>query len=277
MAKECSNTSCTRESCEGCPSRAETDFSAPMNASSHVKHVIGIISGKGGVGKSTATAMLAVYLRRQGYTVGILDADITGPSIPRMFGVKRLSGIRGEEMIPAQTVTGIKIMSVNLLMEDECQPVIWRGPVLGSVIKQFWTDTVWGDIDYLLVDMPPGTGDVALTVFQSLPVDGVYLVTTPQSLVEMIVTKAYAMAKTMNIPVLGVVENFSYLNCPDCGKRIELFGKSAMKEWAAAHDVPFVSALPLDPVMPGFADSGRMEYYEVPELDNLLTTLPKEG
>ena len=275
MAKDCSNTSCTRESCEGCPSKQQ-DFRAPMNGSSRVKHVIGVISGKSGVGKSSVTAMMAVKLRQLGYRVGILDADITGPSIPRMFGVDQIPGLKGEEMLPAVTDTGIEIMSINLLMEDETQPVIWRGPVLGTVIKQFWSEVVWGELDYLLVDMPPGTGDVALTVFQSLPVEGVYLVTTPQSLVEMIVSKAYQMAEMMNIPVLGLVENFSYLNCPDCGKKIYPFGVSHNKEWAKSKQLPFVEALPLDPAMPAFADRGKMEYYEAPVLTGLEDTLPKD-
>ncbi len=248
-----------------------------MNANSNVRHVIGIISGKGGVGKSSVTSMLAVWLRRQGYRVGILDADITGPSIPRMFGVDRLAGVKDEEMYPAETATGIRIVSINLLLEDEGQPVLWRGPILGGVLQQFWSEVRWGELDYLLVDMPPGTGDVALTVFQSLPVDGVFLVTSPQSLVEMIVTKAYNMAALMDIPVLGVIENFSWLTCPDCGRKIELFGESRIGEWALAHDVPVAAHLPLDPAMTAFSDNGKMEYYEVPEgFAAVAALLPKE-
>ena len=286
MAQNEQNTSsgCSKESCAGCPSAGNCpsaqggqDLHAPMNANSNVRHVIGVISGKGGVGKSSVTAMLAVYLRRQGYRVGILDADITGPSIPRMFGVDRLSGVRDEEMIPAETAMGIRIVSINLLLEDEGQPVLWRGPILGGVLQQFWSEVRWGELDYLLVDMPPGTGDVALTVFQSLPVDGVFLVTSPQSLVEMIVTKAYNMAALMDIPVLGVIENFSWLDCPDCGRKIELFGKSRIGEWALAHDVPVAAHLPLDPAMTEFSDNGRMEYYELPEgFAAVAALLPKE-
>ncbi len=277
----CSSSGCSRESCEGCPSaqggQGVQDLHAPMNAHSNIKHVIGVISGKGGVGKSTTTAMLAVYLREQGYRVGILDADITGPSIPRLFGVKQIGGVKDEEMYPAETVTGIRIMSINLLLEEEGQPVLWRGPILGNVLQQFWSEVAWGELDYLLVDMPPGTGDVALTVFQSLPLDGVFLVTSPQSLVEMIVTKAYTMAELMNIPVLGIIENFSYLACPDCGKKINLFGESHIGAWAIAHDVPVAAHLPLDPAMTAFADTGRMEYYEVPEgFAAVAALLPKE-
>ena len=277
----CSSSGCSRESCEGCPSaqggQGVQDLHAPMNAHSNIKHVIGVISGKGGVGKSTTTAMLAVYLREQGYRVGILDADITGPSIPRLFGVKQIGGVKDEEMYPAETVTGIRIMSINLLLEEEGQPVLWRGPILGNVLQQFWSEVAWGELDYLLVDMPPGTGDVALTVFQSLPLDGVFLVTSPQSLVEMIVTKAYTMAELMNIPVLGIIENFSYLVCPDCGKKINLFGESHIGAWAIAHDVPVAAHLPLDPAMTAFADTGRMEDYEVPEgFAAVAALLPKE-
>ena len=277
----CSSSGCSRESCEGCPSaqggQGVQDLHAPMNAHSNIKHVIGVISGKGGVGKSTTTAMLAVYLREQGFRVGILDADITGPSIPRLFGVKQIGGVKDEEMYPAEAVTGIRIMSINLLLEEEGQPVLWRGPILGNVLQQFWSEVAWGELDYLLVDMPPGTGDVALTVFQSLPLDGVFLVTSPQSLVEMIVTKAYTMAELMNIPVLGIIENFSYLVCPDCGKKINLFGESHIGAWAIAHDVPVAAHLPLDPAMTAFADTGRMEYYEVPEgFAAVAALLPKE-
>ncbi len=279
-----SSSGCSKESCAGCPSaqscpsaQGAKDLHAPMNAHSNVRHVIGVISGKGGVGKSSVTAMLAVYLRRQGYRVGILDADITGPSIPRMFGADRLSGVKDEEMIPAETATGIRIVSINLLLEDEGQPVLWRGPILGNVLQQFWSEVRWGELDYLLVDMPPGTGDVALTVFQSLPVDGVFLVASPQSLVEMIVTKAYTMAALMDIPVLGVIENFSWLACPDCGRKIELFGESHIGEWAVEHDVPVAAHLPLDPAMTAFSDTGKMEYYEVPEdFAKIAALLPKD-
>ncbi len=273
MAKDCNNPSCDKESCEGCPSRGAADFSAPMNAKSRIAHVIGIISGKGGVGKSSVTALLAVALRREGYRVGILDADVTGPSIPHLFGVREIPGTDGEDILPAETATGIKLISVNLLLEDITSPVIWRGPVLASVIKQFWTDVVWGELDYLLVDMPPGTGDVPLTVFQSLPLDGVLLVTSPQSLVEMVVSKAYNMAQAMNIPVLGVIENFSFLRCPDCGKQIPLFGEGKTAEWAEKHQVPLALTLPLDPAVSAYADEGRIEYYPGRELESVIRYL----
>ena len=278
MAKECSNTNCSKESCEGCPSRGgAVDFSFPMNDRSRIHHVIGVISGKGGVGKSSVTAMLAVYLNRQGYRVGILDADVTGPSIPRMLGVHEIEGVENESvMLPGISAAGIKVMSINLVLETEDTPVIWRGPVLCSVIRQFWSDVVCGELDYLLVDMPPGTGDVALTVFQSLPVDGVILVSSPQNLVEMIVAKAYHMAEMMHIPVLGVVENFSFLRCPDCGKIIPLFGESRLEEWAGAHGIPLLKKLPLDPEMTAYADTGRMEYYPNCELEEIASSLPKD-
>ena len=275
MAKECDNTSCGRESCEGCPSRQNPQsFQVPANSGSHIRRVIGVLSGKGGVGKSSVTAMLAVYLRRKGYKVGILDADLTGPSIPRMFGVSDLKGVTGDQMVPGESASGIKIMSVNLILEDENQPVVWRGPVIAGVVKQFWSDVIWGELDYLLVDMPPGTGDVALTVFQSLPIDGVFIVASPQRLVEMVVKKAYNMAKMMNIPVLGVVENFSYLTCPDCGKRIALFGESGVEAWCSEEGIPFADRLPMDPSLPGFADSGTIEQYEGTGLARAARLIP---
>lgn len=218
----CSRAStCGRESCEGCPSKAKGGSGIakePMNKASNVKKVIGVVSGKGGVGKSFVTSSLACAMNKAGYKVGIMDADITGPSIPKMFGVHGQVYGTEDGMVPMAAENGIKIMSVNLLLDNEEDPVIWRGPVIAGVVKQFWNETVWGNIDYLFVDMPPGTGDVPLTVFQSLPVDGIVVVTSPQELVQMIVKKAYNMADMMHIPVLGVVENFSYLECPDCGK-----------------------------------------------------------
>lgn len=274
MARECDNTSCSRESCEGCPSAGgNADLSAPMNKDSHIKKVIGIVSGKGGVGKSSVTALLAVALRRMGYSVGILDADVTGPSIPHLFGVREQLGAVGEEIVPAQTVTGIGIVSVNLVLQDTTAPVIWRGPILGGVIRQFWSDVLWGDLDYLLVDMPPGTGDVPLTVFQSLPVDGVIMVTTPHSLVNMVMEKAFHMAEMMNIPVLGVIENYSFLRCPDCGKEIPLFGRSTTAEWAAAHGMPLMLQLPLDPAVAAYGDEGRVEEYPGREMEQVIRYL----
>lgn len=254
--------SCSQESCEGCPSKQEPkSMQEAMNAYSDVKHVIGIVSGKGGVGKSFVTSLLAAKMAKAGYKVGILDADITGPSIPKMFGLhgKVVGDERG--MYPIETPEGIKIMSINLLLDSEEAPVVWRGPVIAGVIKQFWNETVWGDVDYLFVDMPPGTGDVPLTVFQSLPVNGIVIVTSPQELVQMIVKKAFHMANMMHIPVLGVVENFSFLRCPDCGKPIKLFGESNIEEVAAGLGTKVLGKLPLDPSYAKAADAG--EFYGI--------------
>jgi Mrp family chromosome partitioning ATPase len=246
-----------------------------MNAYSDIKHVIGIVSGKGGVGKSFVTASLAVQMAKAGYKVGILDADITGPSIPKMFGAH--GQVVGNErgMYPYETPEGIKIISINLLMEDEEAPVVWRGPVIAGAVKQFWNETVWGDLDYLFVDMPPGTGDVPLTVFQSLPVDGVAIVTSPQELVRMIVKKAYKMADMMHIPVLGVVENFSYLKCPDCGKKISLFGESHIDEAAAELGLKVLGKLPLEPKYANAADEGKFYGTENPYLSEAVEVLKK--
>lgn len=269
-----SASSCSKESCEGCPSHQNPQsLQAEMNAASNVKHVIGIVSGKGGVGKSFVTASLAVQMAKAGYSVGILDADITGPSIPKMFGVH--GKVIGDEngMYPAETKEGIKIMSVNLLMDDEEAPVVWRGPVIAGAVKQFWSETVWGDVDYLFVDMPPGTGDVPLTVFQSLPVNGIVVVTSPQELVQMIVKKAFNMANMMHIPVLGLVENFSYLKCPDCGREIPLFGKSHIDEAAKEMGTKVLGKLPLDPSYAETADEGKFYEIENPYLDAAVEVL----
>ena len=225
MSESCNESSCSSCNVEGCSSRKAEDFHVPANAKSHVKHVIGIVSGKGGVGKSLVTSEVAVLLQKRGFKVGILDADITGPSIPKVFGVHGQAVGTEDGIIPFETKTGIKIISVNLILDNEETPVVWRGPVIAGVVKQFWNEVVWGDIDYLLVDMPPGTGDVPLTVFQSLPVNGIVVVTSPQELVGMIVKKAYNMAQMMNIPVLGLVQNMSYIACTDCGKKIYIFGE----------------------------------------------------
>ena len=256
-------SSCSKESCEGCPSNAKNKAGGgiakePMNAASNVKKVIGVVSGKGGVGKSFVTASLAAAMNRAGYKVGIMDADITGPSIPKMFGIHGQVYGTDDGMVPMETENGIKIMSINLLLDDEEAPVIWRGPVIAGVVKQFWNETVWGDVDYLFVDMPPGTGDVPLTVFQSLPVDGVVIVTSPQSLVSMIVSKAVNMARMMNVPVYGFVENYSYFQCPDCGKRVEIFGKSKLDELALQFSLPVLARLPIDPAVAASFDAGRM-------------------
>ena len=236
---------------------------APQNKASKVKHVIGIVSGKGGVGKSLVTSMLAVTMRRRGFRTAILDADITGPSIPRAFGLS-CGSVYGTDdgMVPAVTKTGIEVMSVNLLMDEETKPVIWRGPVIAGTVKQFWTDVVWNDVDYMFVDMPPGTGDVPLTVFQSLPLDAVIIVTSPQELVGMIVGKAVQMAELMHIKVLGVVENFSYFTCPDCGKVIYPFGESRAEAFAARYGVDVLAKLPIDPATAALCDRGVIELFE---------------
>lgn len=254
------------ETCgEACASRqggAPQDMREAANPNSKIKKVIGVISGKGGVGKSLVSGMMAVEMRRREYNVGILDADITGPSIPKMFGLKTRA--LGSELgiLPVESRTGIKVMSVNLLLEHETDPVVWRGPVIAGTVTQFWTDVVWGDVDYLFVDMPPGTGDVALTVFQSLPVDGIIVVASPQDLVSMIVEKAVKMANMMNIPILGLVENMSYFTCPDCGKKISVFGESHIDEIAAAHKLPVLGKLPIDPGLAKQCDMGVIEAFE---------------
>ena len=268
-------SSCSKESCEGCSHNSQNPQSMleAMNAYSNIKHVIGVVSGKGGVGKSFVTSSLAVQMAKAGYKVGILDADITGPSIPKMFGAH--GQLVGDEkgMYPYETKEGIKIVSINLLMEDEEAPVVWRGPVIAGAVKQFWNEAVWGDVDYLFVDMPPGTGDVPLTVFQSLPVDGIVIVTSPQELVQMIVKKAFHMANMMHIPVLGLVENFSYLKCPDCGKKIALFGESNIDEVAAKEGTRVLGKLPLDPSYAKAADAGAFYEMENPYLDAAVDAL----
>ena len=254
------NNECTEESCAGC-AHADTCTSKKTDFRESIKKVIGVVSGKGGVGKSLVTASLARMMREKGYTVGILDADVTGPSIPKMYGIHTKAGATEENIIPCTAKDGTKIMSVNLLLEDESAPVIWRGPIIASVVKQFWTDVMWGDLDYLFVDMPPGTGDVPLTVFQSLPVDGVVIVTSPQDLVQMIVKKAANMAEQMNIPVLGVVENYSYVKCPDCGKEIKVFGESHIEEIAGEMGVPVLGKMPIDMDLARSVEEER--FYEV--------------
>lgn len=273
----CSGAStCSRESCEGCPSKAKGGSGIakePMNKASNVKKVIGVVSGKGGVGKSFVTSSLACAMNKAGYKVGIMDADITGPSIPKMFGVHGQVYGTEDGMVPMAAENGIKIMSVNLLLDNEEDPVIWRGPVIAGVVKQFWNETVWGDIDYLFVDMPPGTGDVPLTVFQSLPVAGIVVVTSPQELVSMIVEKAVNMADMMDIPVLGIVENMSYFECPDCGKKHEIFGKSHIDEIAAEHDIKAVAKLPINPEAASKVDGGFAEDLDVSALDNIFEAI----
>ena len=262
---EQNNGSCSG-SCSSCASAGtcsskKVDMRIKPNEYTHVKKVIGIVSGKGGVGKSMVTASLARLMKEQGYEVGILDADITGPSIPKMYGIHEREVGNELGMFPSVAQDGTRIMSVNLLLESEDTPVIWRGPIIAGVVKQFWEEVLWGDLDYLFVDMPPGTGDVPLTVFQSLPVDGVVIVTSPQDLVQMIVKKAFNMARQMNIPVLGIVENYSYLQCPDCGKKIKVFGESHIDEIAAGIGVEVLGKMPIDPELAEMVENER--FYEV--------------
>ncbi len=269
-----SASSCSKESCEGCSSKnGQNSMIEPINPLSSVKKVIGVVSGKGGVGKSLVTASLAVSMRKAGYEVGIMDADITGPSIPKMFGLHGPAYGTDDGMYAIPSEDGTKIMSINLLVDDEEAPVIWRGPVIGGAVKQFWTDVIWGDLDYLFVDMPPGTGDVPLTVFQSIPIDGIIIVTSPQELVQLIVKKAYHMAEMMHIPVLGIVENFSYLKCPDCGKQISVFGESHIEETAAMLSLPVLGKLPIDPSFAKAADAGKFYEADNPYLTGALDIL----
>lgn len=236
----------------------------PENHLSHIKKVIGVVSGKGGVGKSMVTASLAVMMQRRGFATAILDADITGPSIPKMFGITGRASGTELGIDPRLTNNGMEVMSVNLLLEHTDDPVVWRGPVIAGTVKQFWTDVVWGELDYLFVDMPPGTGDVPLTVFQSLPVDGIIIVTSPQELVGMIVAKAVNMAKKMNVPILGIVENMSYLECPDCGKHINVFGESHTEQVAEEYGLKLLAQIPIDPKIAQMVDGGQVEYIEMP-------------
>ncbi|WP_425755151.1 P-loop NTPase [Ihubacter sp. rT4E-8] len=249
---------------------------APMNDLSEVRKVIGVVSGKGGVGKSSVTSMLAAAAKRQGKSVAVLDADITGPSIPKAFGITGKAMGNDEMLLPAVTDTGIKAMSINLLLENETDPVVWRGPILGGVVQQFWSDVCWGDVDVMFVDMPPGTGDVALTVYQTLPVDGIIIVTSPQDLVSMIVEKAVKMADLMDIPVLGIVENMSYFKCPDCGKEHKIFGESHIDEIAAKYAITCVEKLPMDSQVAKACDEGRIEHVQSPEMDRLAAALTEE-
>ena len=251
----------------------EDNFRAPLNAHSHVKKVIGIVSGKGGVGKSLVTGLSAVAINKKGFSTAIMDADITGPSIPKMFGIGKQNIADENGLIPGVTEGGIKVMSLNMLMENETDPVIWRGPVIAGIVKQFWTDVNWGDVDFMFVDMPPGTGDVPLTVFQSLPVDGIIVVATPQELVEMIVEKAINMASMMNIPVLGIVENMSYMKCPHCGEPINIFGDSKIEQYAASHGIDVLGKLPLDPEVAKLCDAGKAEDLNTEDLDSLVYVL----
>ena len=269
------STACDHN-CEGCGENCaerETDFSAKPHEMSHIKKVIGIVSGKGGVGKSMVTSLMAVAMQRQGYETAVLDADVTGPSIPKAFGLRKKA--EGSEMglFPVKSKTGISVMSINLLLENDTDPVVWRGPVIGNTVKQFWTDVIWGDVDYMFIDMPPGTGDVPLTVFQSIPVDGIIVVTSPQELVSMIVAKAVNMAKMMDIPILGLVENMSYFRCPDNNKDYQLFGDSHIDGTAEQYQLPILARLPIDPRLSAACDRGMIELYEGGWLDEAVKLL----
>ena len=268
MAENCDHN-CS--SCgENCASR---DMRAKPHELSKIKKVIGVVSGKGGVGKSLTTAMLAVTAQRNGFKTAVLDADITGPSVPKMFGVHEKAMGTELGILPVSSKTGIRLMSMNLLLEDETEPVIWRGPVIAGAVLQFWTDVIWDDVDYMFVDMPPGTGDVPLSIYQSLPLDGIVVVTTPQELVSMIVKKAVVMAEKLNIPVLGIVENMSYVLCPDCGKKIEIFGKSRVDELASEFGAKAVARVPFDAALTKCADQGLIELYEGDYVDALFRSI----
>lgn len=275
MSEHC-NQSCGSCS-EDCSDRKDQPLSLleQPHECSHIKKVIAVVSGKGGVGKSLVTSLLAVSMNQLGYRTAVLDADITGPSVPKEFGIQEKAVATELGIMPVTTKTGIEIMSVNLILENETDPVIWRGPIISGMVKQFWTDVMWGDVDYMFLDMPPGTGDVPLTVFQSLPVDGIIIVTSPQELVSMIVSKAVNMAEMMKIPVLGIVENMSYLECPDCHGRIQIFGKSNLEETAETHGIQRIAKLPLNPALAELCDRGRIEDAEVRHLHEIAEDLRK--
>lgn len=272
---------CTHD-CSSCSSACSGKENAPdsliekLNEASSVKKVIGIVSGKGGVGKSLVTSMMAVLMNRRGYNSAILDADVTGPSIPKSFGITGRAEASELGIFPRKTKMGIDIMSVNLLLENDTDPVVWRGPVIAGAVKQFWTDVIWNDIDFMFVDMPPGTGDVPLTVFQSLPLDGIIVVTSPQELVSMIVGKAVKMANMMNIPILGIVENMSYVECPDCNKKINIFGESHIEEVAKEYNLDVLARLPINPEVASQVDKGLIELFEGDWLDHAADKLEKK-
>ncbi|MBP5270031.1 MAG: Mrp/NBP35 family ATP-binding protein [Clostridia bacterium] len=267
MAENCTHDCSTCSAACASRNQPKEDLHEAPNQLSDIKHVIGVVSGKGGVGKSLVTSLLAVLFNRKGYQVGILDADVTGPSIPKAFGLR--AEVTGDEhgMIPPRTTSGIDIMSVNLMLDDETRPVVWRGSLIAGTVKQFWTDTIWNDTDLLLIDCPPGTGDVPLTVFQSIPLDGIIIVSSPQELVSMIVSKAANMAKMMNIPVLGLVENMSYVKCPDCGKEISVFGESNIAQVAENFGFDLLARIPIDPKLSSAVDRGAIELTDADYLD----------
>lgn len=275
MSENCTHdcNSCTAN----CSSREgqHPDFAAKANAHSNVKKVIGVVSGKGGVGKSLVTSLMSVIMRRRGHDAAILDADITGPSIPKSFGVHGQLLACEDGIYPAVSTTGVKMVSLNLLLDNETDPVVWRGPVIAGTVKQFWSDVMWGDVDFMFVDMPPGTGDVPLTVFQSLPVDGILIVTSPQELVGMIVEKAVHMAQMMNVPVLGLIENMSYFQCDECGKKHYIFGKSHLEEIAQRNEIDITARLPIDPKLASACDNGSIEMFDGLWLEEIADILEK--
>lgn len=269
--KSCSD-GCSKESCEGCSQNPKSMLEKTHEFNS-IKKVIGVVSGKGGVGKSIVTSMMAVLMNRKGYSSAVLDADVTGPSIPKIFGIKGKA--MGNEMglLPSKSKTDIGIMSVNLLLENDTDPVVWRGPIIAGTVKQFWTDVLWGNVDYMFIDMPPGTGDVPLTVFQSIPVDGIIIVTSPQELVSMIVEKAVKMADMMNIPIIGLVENMSYLKCPECGKEINVFGESHIEQISAENNIDLIARIPINSKIAAACDKGAIELFDGNWLDNIADKL----
>ncbi|MDF2591195.1 MAG: ATPase involved in chromosome partitioning [Clostridia bacterium] len=271
---ECS--SCSASSCEGCAKKASAPAIERSHELSKIKKVIAIASGKGGVGKSLVTSLIAVTMQRKGYKVGIMDADITGPSIPKIFGLEEKAYSTESGVLPVASAKGIKIISLNLLMENEENAVIWRGPILGGIVKQFWTDVIWEDLDYLFIDMPPGTGDVPLTIYQSIPLDGIVIVTLPQDLVSLIVKKSYNMAKTMNIPILGMVENMSYITCPHCGEEVKLFGNSSIQKMTEELGIKHFGRMPIDPEFTQLCDEGRIEEFDKKYLDEFTNKINTE-
>ncbi|MDO5380703.1 Mrp/NBP35 family ATP-binding protein [uncultured Phascolarctobacterium sp.] len=274
QVRQCSDAGCDKTSCENCSqANAAPDFSAPLHEMSTVKKVIGIVSGKGGVGKSVVTALLAAAMQKAGQKTAVLDADITGPSIPKAFGLHGKANATEIGLLPLQTASGIEIISTNLLLNNETDPVVWRGPIIAGTVKQFWSDVIWTDIDYMFIDMPPGTGDVPLTVFQSLPVDGIIIVTSPQELVSMIVGKAVKMASMMQIPILGLIENYSYFKCPDNGKEYQVFGPSHLQAAAADYGLEILARLPIDPALAAACDSGNIEHYQTDTLNDVIELL----
>lgn len=275
MSKSCDNNcgACSEE-CNERTSPINNFLEKPHELSS-IKKVIGIVSGKGGVGKSLVTSMLAVTMNKRGYNTAILDADITGPSIPKAFGIDKKAVGNELGLLPVKSKTGIDIMSLNLLLESDTDPVVWRGPIIAGTVKQFWKDVIWKDIDYMFIDMPPGTGDVPLTVFQSIPVDGIVVVTSPQELVSMIVAKAVKMAEMMNIPVIGLVENMSYIKCPDCDKKINVFGESNIGAIREKHNIEVLAKLPIEPEIAQACDKGMIEFFDFNWLDTIAEVLEK--